>query len=446
MTLNSLRASTFLGALVLLGGSAQAQLSAVTDGYQLTGSNSFTELCSDSPSYGSLIDGSYVVFDGYDIEHRSAGGALIRRFASLPAYKFPSFVRIAPDGSTAYIGESSSGQIWSVDLGSGGLTALANLTFNFDLAFDTDPGFAYVSAATGGFGFNSVHRMDLSSGATTEVASVTGFSGPLAVDDFGDVLLARLSGQFPAPAGSADILRFDDADLDGGTVLSEADATVSFGGLNGCSSLQYDMLDQQYFLMETSAGASGFGSELWRIAADGTPLEQVAESTVFSGGIEIVDAGIGTRFGPYQPNYVGLRFVESDCFGSGTTQRVSVRPLRPAGTFSGPFQGTPGNASFVLDGGIPGGFASLWLARSGSFSPADIVTDQGGLFPIALRATASSFGRRFPMVPLDASGHAQLDFVQDPVFEGALLAQWLVYDAAGSLVTSSTFAINRSAF
>lgn len=433
---------------LLLAAPAAGQLSTLEAGYERAGAASFVQYCGGSRSVASFDDGSYIVFDGLDVDHRTAGGVLIQRLGSFPFFSFPSFVEIAPDGLTAYIGESSAGNIYEVDVAGGGMQALATLSFNFSLAFDpTTPGSAYVSASTGGFGSNSVHRIDLASGITEEVIQVTGFSGPVTVNDFGDVILGRLPATFPFPAGATDVLLFDSAMLAGGTVLTGANGLALVTGLNGVSSMEFDLGNEQFFLMETNAGATGFGSELWRFDAAGALQEKVAESTVFAGGIELINSPVGTRFGPYQPSYAGLRFSESDCFGlTPIADRVDVVGSRPSNSFSGPSIGMSGAADFSVTGGVPNGFASLWLARSTNFLVNDTIMNMGGFFPIALRANPNDYVRRFPMVQLDPNGDFTFPFFQDVAIEGAMIAQWIVFDAAMVPVTSSNVQVNRSQF
>lgn len=430
-----------------LSAPASAQLSAVQDGFVRAGASSFTEYCSGSRSYDSFTDGSYIVFNGNDVEHRAAGGFLISRLASFPFFSFPSFVKIAPDGQTVYVGESSAGKILSIDMTSGAVTELATLSFNFDMEFDVVPGLAYVSASTGAFGTNSIHRLDLLTGATVEVAGINGFSGPLSVNDFGDVMIAELPSTFPFPAGGTRVLLFDNADLDGPTALDSSDGIEIVSGLNGVSSIEFDRGNEQFFMMETNTTSTGFGSFLAQYDAAGARKGTVVESSVFAGGIEIVDAGVGTRFGPYQPGYTGLRFSESDCFApSPVSERVEVRGARPTNSFFGPSIGGSGGASFTLRGAPEGGFASLWLARTSSFQVNDVVTSLGGFYPIALRAGPAAFARRFPLTSVPSGGEVEFSFMQDVIIEGAFLAQWVVFDANMTPITSSTYAVNRSQF
>ncbi len=449
LTLPSSRLQRFATATLLAlvpAAAASAQTSTVEAGYQLGPSASFTDLCADGPAYASFLDGSYIVFDGYDVEHRGASGSLIRRYAAFPFYTFPSFMTLNAAGTKAYFGESSNGEVYELDLVSGQLNPIANLTFNFDMALHEAGGVGYISAATGGFGFNALHRVDLNTLATTQVASVSGFSGPVTVDGAGDVLMGLMPDTFPFPDDSVSVLRFAAADLATGNVLQEANATVEVANLDGLSSLAYDATANQLLLMETNSGASGFDTVMWKQRSAGSALEQVAEAAGYAGGLQIQDAGIGTAFGAYQPNYVAVTFNENDCYGTGSLTRVEVRGLRPVATFDGPSLGGSGQASFSITGGPANGFASLWIARSGALETNDIITPMGAALPIALRADMIDFGRRVSMIPLDAQGEVSLSYFQDVTIEGAMMAQFLVFDANGSLLTTSNYVINRSNF
>ena len=432
-------------AVSLLGAPVSAQVTTLADGYQSGPSASLSDLCSDGPSYASFLDGSYIVFDGMDIEHRGASGILLERFASFPSYRFPSFVTLNGDATKAYIGESSNGDVYELDLASGQLLPIANLTFNFDMTIDDAQNVGYISASTFGFGFNSIHKIDLSTFAESEIVQVLGFSGPIALADGGDVLLGVLPDVFPFPPATTNVYRFAAADLAGSTLLTEADGTIEVPTLNGLSSMVYDGLGEQIILAETNAGASGNDTVIWKQRLGGAPV-QVAETAGFAGGLEFQDSGAGTEFGPYQPNYTALTYIQSDCFGSGTFTRAEIRGLRPAASFDGPFLGNSGSASFDLTGGPANGFASLWLARSGALEAVDVVVDLGGTHPVALRADVLDFGRRFPMIPLDSTGSASLPFFQDAIIEGAIMTQWIVFDATGTLISSSNYNINRSPF
>lgn len=448
----SLRAALFAATLAA---PAAAQIPVAGTGYYVANTELRSDTCSDTVATASFVDGSYLAYNGWTLDHLSSGGLVLRRITTFPVFGFASFVTVSEDGATAYLGESSLGVIHEVDLATGATAALTTIPGNYDLAFDETPGFAYVCSnifdADFGAGIvispNEIHRLDLATGGTELVASYTGFSGPVAVNEFGDLFAGQLPDTFSFPPDSLRVLLFDDAALDSGTVLADTDATVFIDQLDGLSSMKYDTGKDQFFLAETSTGATGGDTVVWRLDASGAIQEEVLRAPNYSSGLELIDTGIGTKLGPYQPAFTALRITGSDCFSATPTRvRTEVRGRRPANTFSGPSPGQSGPATFSLTGGVPDGFASLWLARSSSFSSADLITDLGSFFPIALRASEASYIRRFPITQLDPSGATSFDYFQDASIEGFAMGQWVIYDANLQPVTSSNFRLNRSPF
>lgn len=415
-------------------------------GYRFTGSTDLSLYCGEYPTIAGFADASYILFDGQRVEHRAADGTLLRTYATFPTPVFASFVELSPDERFAYIGESSNGTLREIDLASGQSRLLTSLTFNFDLAFDVVPGLAYVSAATGGFGSNSIWRVDLVSGQAVEVITVSGFSGPVEVDSAGNVLVTVLDTAFPPTPGATRVLRYDAALVSSGVLLTEANGALYSGGFDNVSSSAIDPRTDRMLVMETNTGASGFASALWLLDENGQRVGQVAGAPGFAGGVEFVDAGFGTEFGAYQPAYASARFAYADCFGTGTWHRWNTTGAQPSAVFDGPGLGQAGAASIEVVGGIPNGYASLWVARTQAFESIPVVEQLGGLHPVALQAHASAFLRRSSLIALDSAGQGAIGFGQGPAIEGALLMQWLVYDANGQLVTSSSFAVNRDLF
>jgi hypothetical protein len=423
---------------------ASAQTAGV--GYRFAGSTDLSLYCGSYPTIRGFNDGSYILFDGQHLERRSSDGTLLQTYATLPFPVFSSFVELSDDEAFAYIGESSQGTISEIDLATGTQRLLTSLTFNFDFAFDVVPGLAYVSASTGGFGTNSLWRLDLVSGQTSEVITVSGFSGPIEVDALGNVLVSVLDTAFPPTPGSSRVVRFDAAQVSSGALLTEAHGTPYSVGYDNIASTELDRSTARLCVMETNTGASGNDSVAWLLDPQGQRTAPVATVPGFAGGLEFVDSGFGTEFGAYQPAYTSLRFAYADCFGTGTWHRWNTTGARPTAVFDGPGLGQSGSATIAVTGGIPNGFVSLWAARTQAFQSLPIVEHLGGQHPIALQARASDFLRRSPLIALDAQGDASVGFGQDVSLEGALLMQWLVFDGTGALVTSSGFAVNRDLF
>ena len=98
------------------------------------------------------------------------------------APKFGSFVRL--NAGKLYFGESSSGTIRVHDLGLGTTSPLATVLGNYDLDFGGGAGWL---SANPGFAGNKIFKLDLSSGATTQVLGSGDYSGPVAVDAAGQL-------------------------------------------------------------------------------------------------------------------------------------------------------------------------------------------------------------------------------------------------------------------
>jgi len=445
MTLRTLTAVLLAGAsLAAFSDSASAQT--VGAGYRFIGSTDISLYCGRFPSIAGFRDGSYLAFDGQHVDRRAADGTLLQTHTTLLFPVFSSFLRLSEDETLAYFGESSTGAIRELNLATGQVRVITSISFNFDLTFDVVPGLAYVSAATAGFGTNSVWRVDLISGATSEVVRVTGFSGPVEVDSQGDLFVSILDAGFPPAPGSARIVRFSAAQASSGVLLQEQNGVSHSAGFASISSTDYDAATDRMFVTETNSGGTGNESAVWLLDPAGQRVDQLAAFPRFAGALEFVDAGVGTEFGAYQPEHTSLRIAFSDCFGVGTWVRYNVSGARPEATFAGPGLGNSGNATIGLRGGIPNGAAFLWAARSQFFEPVPVVMQLGGIHPIALQAQPQAFVRRSAMIALDGQGEASVSYFQNVMVEGALLLQWLVLDPSGQLVTSSTFTVNRDLF
>lgn len=427
--------------------SAAQQLSTIEEGYSLGALARLDPACGGGLVTDGFADGRYVAYDGLNVELRSAAGVLLGRYASFRTPSFASFITISSDEQTILFGESTVGRVWSVPVAGGAPVLQATLPFNFDATFDpADSTRAYVSAGTASFGTNSVHLVDLAAQLEFEVARVSGFSGPIAADSNGDVLLGVLPSSFPFPADETEVVRFPAALLDGSVLLTEADATPVVTGLDGNSSLAFDLFADQLFVAETNTGASGNATLFSVHRADGALIDVVAEASRFAGGLEAVNAGAGTVFGPYQAPLASMRYTVSDCFGSGIIERVEVVGARPSGTWSGPSAGNSGNATFRVEGAIQGGFVSLWLARTIDFSPNTIAGDLGGPYPLALRAEIGQFGRRFLFQQTDPTGAAEFTYFQDAAIEGQFFGQWIVFDGNTTPITTTPARVNLSKF
>lgn len=394
-------------------------------------------------AYGTLPDGSFVRFDGLDLELRAPDGGFVAHLGSVPGPVFPSFVRVHPSGGFALAGESSNGNVYRVDLPGGGVTLLANVFFNFDLAWDVDPGLAYVSAALDGFGGgNDVLRLDLVSGATTELAHVDGPSGPIAVDANGDLYyVTQYAGfDFPPPLAEQDLIRWTDAQLDGGVPLTEADATVLARGLDGGSSLSYDA--ESAYLYLAHVNFAGKPNEVYQLGSDGVLHDAVLTSPTYLSNVEAFGGPGAAILSAHQPADARL-WVHNTDFATGRTERALVAPARPVATFDGPPSGQSGPATVTVEGAEPNAFVSVAVWSSQDELDDEQVSDLGWVAPLFTAAPLGQLWRRTQPIRTDGQGRATFTYPQTPSMEGAFLFQTLVYDGGLNPLGSSTHVINE---
>ncbi len=393
--------------------------------------------------YGTLSDGGYVSFDGLAFERYDAAGAWVETYDTLPAFVFPSFLEVHPSELFAICGESSNGDLFTIDLVAGSVTPLVNLVYNYDLAWDSDPAYAYVSASLGGWAAgNDVLRVEIASGQYTEVAYAVGPSGPIAVDGDGNLYyVTQFEGTaWPPPLGEEHLLMWSDAQLDAGVQLTEADATYLTAGLDGGSSMLHDPHSGYLFLAHTNH--QGLAHEVLAIATDGTVVDTLAECYTWIAGLEVDhDGGPATCFAQ-QPTNALLRVQNTD-FGGSTRDRVTLEPMRAQASYSGPAAGAPGDATVTISGAEPDSKVVLLISRATDLLPSELVLPLGWGAPTFFAAPPERVLRRTAALPTDSLGEADFTYWQSPSMEGALLFQALLYDGAGAPLGTSTWVVNQ---
>lgn len=154
---------------------------------------------------------------------------------------FGSFVKVSPDGSFALFVDSVSYEIFSINLTDYDVTEVVPSSGSFDGAFDLafiDSRSCYLSANPAWGTTNKILHLDLNNGKVMEVASIDHtFSGPIDVDDGGNLYYVKNSANYPVKPGDYTLLSFDAAKLEnalnGGPVLASGDARVIASGLDG---------------------------------------------------------------------------------------------------------------------------------------------------------------------------------------------------------------------
>ena len=386
-----------------------------------------------------------VYFDGTDLNvDDGAGPQSLLTFAS---YTFGSFT--APIGATKVLfGESSNGGIWSVPLDGSGAQLVANVTFNYDAVL-LDDDRALVSAKTGGFAAadNDVIFVDLLTGQTQLVAQFPGASGPLAVDDAGDVYYATSSNLFPAPPGAVEVLRIPRAAVDNAIVnnlvLGASDATVVAQGLDAAGDLAFDD-DGDLFYVDWFNGRIGEIHD--------------ADSALASVGPALIDySGVGASgtslqfvplaspapqvFEPFQPAGGTLKVFETDYVT--VTQRRDLLSAQPALAASTASPVPAGPFSMDVSAGPASGFAVVLLATSPA-SGLLTASVPGFEAPLLVDAALASTPM-FVTLSLDAAGDGSLP-LNNPGFIPALdaTAQALVLSLSGAIGTTTVETVQVS--
>lgn len=381
-------------------------------------------------AYRTLSNGTRVVFDGLTVDLYDAAGTFQTTLGSLPGFVFPSFVAVNPSETLALVGESSHHDLFRVDLSGGGLVPIANLVFSFDAVF-LDETSAIVSAATCGFGCGSdLVRVDVLSGVTQVRGLIPGASGPLALGSNGDLYYTTVSGSFPPPPASSDVLRWSAAQVASGDPLTEASAQVAVAGLDGGASLAVDPVFGGILVAESAFGAT---SRIRLYSPDGLLVSTVVESQDWLGGVELRAGGGLGHFFPYQPAD-GIQ-LSYNSFGQISTihaqqPQASLAQLGTTATLT--VTGAPAHGALVL----------LWTSQ-GQWSPvleSHLVPALGFLLHSGVAPTA--FRRQSFLIPADANGVATFSYFDLGGLAGTLVFQPLVIDAGGKIVGMSTAAFN----
>ena len=384
----------------------------------------------------TLQNEDVLVFDGVAVELYNASGFFLETLVTLPGSVFPSFIELAPDESFAVIGESSNGSLMRVEL-SGGSSLLGTLLFNYDAAFE-DANHLIVSAAASGFGVdNEVWRVQISAPAQTLLGTIPGSSGPIALDDMGNLYYGTVSGAFPPAAAQTDVLRFDAALLASGVPFDATDASVLASGLAGASSMAFDSLQDTLFIAENNFGTGvsrisrlTFGSSTPEVLVEGRPFFNISQ-------LEFRDGGTAALFEAFQPEHGGsLRYQTTDFVMD--IERKLVQPARPTFLLQGP--GTIGVGAFdaSIFGGPELGFGFVCHGPSASFDWMETPIPFGGL-PLFLGLDLPSLLVHPSVLLLDDQGELSASFFNGGGLSGSA-AQMVLFNADLSFAGSSTAA------
>lgn len=386
----------------------------------------------------TLSSGEIVVFDGTHVVQHFPDGTPFRTLGTLPQAVFPSFVLADPDESRVFVGESTNGNVYRAFVGgTESLDLVANLPLNYDAAM-SDGAHLFVSAATCGFVCgNEIWRIDLATNQPTLVARTVGPSGPIVFDHEGNLYYGTVSPLFPPPPKPSAVWRWSAAQLASGTELDLSDATQIGGGFVGASRFAFDRRTKRLYLMENNYATGENRIRRVKGSADESPV--VVEGRPFRslGNLTLLPGEGPTVFREYQPEGALLVYTSTDFVTS--SERIEVRPSRPTASMSGP--GTSGPGDFVLEiqGGPPGGVASLWYCPSRNFHANEAVFRIGGL-RLFLGLDAATTHGLTGLFPLDANGALRRTYTNPGTWQGTSALQALLFDADRKLVGSTTAA------
>lgn len=377
--------------------------------------------------------GGYALFDGGLLQVLDGAGAVQQTVNVFTTPVFPSFIVEEPDGQTLLFGESTNGGIYEYTLPAGPLVQLTTLVFNYDATIEPGGTSAVVSAATCGFGCgNSLVRVDLATGATTVLGSVSGPSGPVDFDVNGDLLYAVQSPLFPAPPGSFSVVRFPAALLATGTTLSDSVAVTVVPALNGAADITLDRRSRDLVVVESVYGGL---NQVRLFRNDGLDKGVLASSLDFLGGVGMhTSTAAQGAFQPYAPAGTRYTYSATDFISSRLSTLLPVRPLLAS---SGPGATGGGQVLFSVAGGVPNGTAILVACAQANWSPFASILE----FPLFQFHTGLPVGvgnvRRGGLIQFDAAGNGSLGVYNPSPNTPHLVLQALVRNLQAAPVGSS---------
>jgi hypothetical protein len=351
---------------------------------------------------GALPGGDFVVFDGLSIVRYGADGFPEVVLGTLPSFVYADFVVADPSATFAVVGESSQGVLYRVDLTGAGMSRAAQLMNNFDAVFDGASHLIVSSSPCFANCGTNLTRIDLTSGAETQIGHLPGASGPLARSAHGDLYYAVQASTLPPPPGSIAILRWSASTVASGAFLTPANAATFATGFDGGASLACDPVHGHVFIAESrSAGISdvieldGNGARVGAVVTSPDWIEPIAFSSVPGAG----------AFEAFQPSGLLLRYQATD-FVQGTSRVGAVQPERPTAKTSGPGLAGPGLVRLAVQGALPSSQLLIAIAPSSSCAAQEAIYDVGtcllhSCLPLALLQGATV------IVPTDVNGAGQ---------------------------------------
>ncbi len=387
-------------------------------------------------SYDTLANGNRLVFDGALVYFEAADGTFLQTIAGTPMVGFPSFLQVDPTETFAILGESTNGALYRVSL-TGTLTLLGTLDFNYAFTFEPGAATGIVSAAVcSATCTNILHRLDVTTGATTPIATIDGPSGPVAFSPAGDLYYATQSNSYPTPPGFVDILRWSAAQVARGPFpLTAARATVFVNGLDGGESLAFDPLFGNLFVSGSPGGMDGRILEIDRY---GQTVGTVASSLDYVSDVEVIDVAGDGALAAFQPAGKRLQYRATD-FNTGTARVVRVSPRRPELTA---VQHMDGTMTISLTGATPNTSCFVISSQTSLNNPVESAHDLGSHLFWTGMPYPNNIRRLGNQIMADAIGNGSFTFANPTAIQGTRVVQVLVRDSSGVLRGASATVTN----
>jgi hypothetical protein len=393
----------------------------------------------------TLPGGDVAVYDGTSIDRYTAAGAFVMNLGSTPTH-FAAWMLPTPDGSALVLGHSGSfpgpgGEIYRAELDGSGTTFVATLFYSYDAAFLSSTELIVVADATASASQTDLVKVDLLSGATTIIGVAAWPTGPIAVDSNGDVFYAQLALDGNGLVTSSDILRWHASLVAGAAFLDAGNAQTWGAGYGPVSALRTDPVKDRVFVAENTYDSNFnlVSARIRRARPNAAKAEEIAVADAAISNLEFVNLGGGAaNFQSYQPaNGTNLKYNTND-FSAATAMHNRIDPARPVVTASGSGV-TVGVGSVTLDvnGAPPNGTVYLLFAPQSSMAATEQTFHHPGYLYHTHFLPAAT--RRTPfLLPVDASGHGSFTFWNPGTLGGLYGYQYLVGDALGKFLGSST--------
>lgn len=402
-------------------------------------SEGFAETIATLPAGASqtLTTGSGVIyFDGFDLTY-AIPNTTPQTLLSFPTLTFGSFTTAI--GSTRVLfGESSNGGLWTIPLNGQPALQIANIPFNYD-AVMLDDDRALISAKTGGFAApdNDLVFVDLLTGQTQLLAQFPGASGPVTIDEFGNVYYATAPATFPAPAATVSVLRLTKATIDNAIatnqVLGVANAQVVISGLDAAGDLAFDDDGDLFFVDWFSNKIREINDATGNAANLAPTVLDYAGAGLYGSALQFREGSGDAIFEPFQPESGRLLIQETD-YGS-VSQIRTLSATRPELTSSVANPIPSGAFALVTNHGPASGIGLLAFATAAPAGPVTLNVP-GFEQPLHLDQALTAPPVLLP-VTFDATGAATLP-ATNPGFSPNLsaIAQTVVFSTSGSVGTS----------